>query len=487
MARSNTLPVLVGIMALAACGAADERVETDAKSDAPVPTVPSGKADDAGIPVRGTLGFGDIGALEDNTIPQPLQFDAYELDIAAGGIATIEVSQKGTSRGFDSLLYIFGPRAEDGSYPAKPLAYDDDAGWGLLSRVRDWKAEQGGTYLVAVGSFEGKGLYRLEAECLNGACEPPPTTGECVFGTSYGDLVSGRAPAVTITHQERVASASPLSTLQREQLVASLQYAGFEDVETAEDAIRTVDAGEVNLTSVWDVSNEGGYDVFEYGLGDTSVGTVYASGTTERAAVISDLDFYDCVAFEGAARQDCASSADCAGDDLQCEGIVNGVGSCIDAGVRPPGTDAECATTLDCAEGLVCAGENFGGGLCNPAWMRRRFYVEPFAAIDGSGMSVTIDSYGLATVHTDVTLDLLLTHDDLSKVRVVLVNPTGTESVLHDRDGALRELSLRGAAIAGFPGDEDANGTWTLRVENLDPTLGGRLYDIGLEVTSRWD
>jgi subtilisin-like proprotein convertase family protein len=38
-----------------------------------------------------------------------------------------------------------------------------------------------------------------------------------------------------------------------------------------------------------------------------------------------------------------------------------------------------------------------------------------------------------------------------------------------------------------FPSDEDANGTWTLRIENLNPELSGTVVDFGLEITSRWD
>lgn len=473
--------LMVVSLSLVACG---EDADS-AKPDAPTPNLVAGKADGSSVVMRGEMGFGDDGALQ-NTIPDPLQFDAYELEMAAGGIATMEISQKGTSRGFDSLLYLYGPRDEDGQYSSGIIARDDDLGWGLLSRIRDFEVAESGTYMLVVGSFEGQGQYRIYAECENGACVLEPPTGECVFGDSYGDLVNGRAPAVTITSKTQINDVSPLDATQREQLVESLRHAGFNEVETAQDAVDTVDAGEVNILSVWDVSNERSYDVFEYALGDTSVGTVYAAGTTERAAVISDLDFYECQAFRGPARRDCSTNEDCA-EGLRCEGRVNGVGSCINTSASPEGNQAQCTSSSECSEGLVCAGENFGGGFCNPAWMRRHFQVEPFQAFTEDGLTIDLDSYGLATAHTDVSLNLFITHDDFSQLRVVLTNPTGTESIVHNQDGTANELYFRHEAVRGFPGDEDANGTWTLRIENLDPTLSGRLYDFGLEVTSRWD
>lgn len=475
--------LVIGCLAfLAACGDG----ETD-KPDAPEPGLIGGKADGSSVTLRGEIGFGDDGALQ-NAIPSPLQFDAYELAMAAGGVVTLEISQRGTSRGFDSLLYLYGPRDESGGYSSGIIARDDDAGWGLLSRIRDFEVAESGTYMLVVGSFEGEGRYRIYAECENGACELEQPTGECVFGTSYGDLFRGRAPATTLTFVDLKTEVSEFSQVESEQLVDSLRHGGFDDVETTADALATVDAGQVNVLHVWDVSNQRAYEVVEYGLGDTSVGAVYVAGTTDRAAVIADLDFYDCIAFRGDARRDCATNDECP-DGLRCEGRVNGVGSCIDAGFSPPGDEDACTTSQDCpgSSGLVCAGENFGGGSCTPAWMRRQFYVEPNAPIEGSFTTVEVDSYGLATVHSDVSLDLFISHEDFSQVRVTLVNPTGTESVIHDQDGAVRTLFLRRQATSGFPGDEDANGTWTLRVENLDPSLSGTIREFGVEVTSRWD
>lgn len=112
--------------------------------------------------------------------------------------------------------------------------------------------------------------------------------------------------------------------------------------------------------------------------------------------------------------------------------------------------------------------------------------ARPFAAIEGASTSVTLDSYGLATAHTDVKLDLFITHDDLSKVRVTLRNPTGTEYVVHDRSDVY-EIYLDGDVVRAFPGDEDANGTWTLTVQSFDANLRGTIHEFGLEVTSRWD
>jgi hypothetical protein len=479
--RTTTLGLAVTLAM--ACGESES-----AKPEAALPNLINGKADTSSVANRGVLEFGSETAIG-NRIPEPLKFDAYEVEMAEGGIATLEVSQKGTSRGFDSLLFLYGPKDAQGGF-GELIARDDDSGWGPLSRIKDFKVPQTGTYMLVVGTYEGSGFYRVQATCESGDCvpAPSPTVQECVFGGSYYDLVTKGTPATSIVQKTAVTGPSELSETQADQLVDSLVYAGFDDVDSVEKAFQTVDAGEVNVVQVWDASSRRAFEVFEYALGDTSVGAIYAAGTLNKVAVISDLDIYDCKAFVGVERQDCWTDGDCLGD-LKCVGVVSQVGSCIDTGLRPEGDQLDCNSSLDCpwTNGLVCAGENFGGGICNPAWMRRHFSQVSEQSISGEVTNIELLSYGLASVHTDVSLDLFIIHPDYSQLRVTLVNPTGTESVIHDQDADAREIYLRREAIMGFPSDEDANGTWTLRIENLNPELSGTVVDFGLEITSRWD
>ena len=105
----------------------------------------------------------------------------------------------------------------------------------------------------------------------------------------------------------------------------------------------------------------------------------------------------------------------------------------------------------------------------------------------GEGATVEFDTFGLATVHTDVVLDLWLSHRDPSQVRVTLTNPSGTEVVVFDRDPEAREIYIQNKRLLGFPGDEDANGTWTLRAEDLVTGESGTIREFSLTVMSRWD
>lgn len=455
------------------------------KPEAALPNLVDGKADASSVAIKGVLEFGPETAIG-NRIPEPLKFDAYEIEMAEGGIATLEVSQKGTSRGFDSLLFLYGPKDAQGGF-GELVARDDDSGWGPLSRIKNFKVPQTGTYMLVVGTYEGSGFYRVLATCESGDCVPAPTNGECVFGSSYGDLVRG-TPSTSIVQKREVTGPGELTQAQSSQLVDSLVNAGFDDVDSVEKAFQTVDAGRVNVLQVWDASSRRAFEVFEYGLGDTSVGAIYAAGTLNKVAVISDLDIYDCKAFAGIERMDCRTDNDCLGG-LKCVGVVSEVGTCVDTSLRPEGDQLECNSSLDCpwTNGLVCAGENFGAGICGPAWMRRNFSQVSEHTISGETTTIELLSYGLASVHTDVSLDLFIIHPDYSQLRVTLINPTGTESVIHDQDSSAREIYLKGEAIMGFPSDEDANGTWRLRIENFNPQLTGEVVDFGLEVTSRWD
>ena len=44
-----------------------------------------------------------------------------------------------------------------------------------------------------------------------------------------------------------------------------------------------------------------------------------------------------------------------------------------------------------------------------------------------------------------------------------------------------------GQQLVGFSGDEQVNGTWTLRVVDLTTGQAGTLSDWHLTITSRWD
>lgn len=313
-----------------------------------------------------------------------------------------------------------------------------------------------------------------------------PLAGVCVFGSTYRDII-GANDAVVTTSKVRVTSPAEVEGIEAEQLLRAVQVTY--DVDTIQEAFAAVDAGEVNIHRLWDASNGVPYIAFEFGAGDNSYGRVFAAGTDEVAADIIDGDLYGCTAFWGPQRRDCSSNDDCA-DGLRCEGRHDGTGSCIDTSFAPAGTGSQCTGGTDCpgSAGLVCAGENLGGGFCVAAWSRRAFELDRQRTIPARGrLEIPIDVYGLATVSTDVTVDLVATNDDYENLRISLQNPLGTTGTLFEGDASAREVWLRDEAVLAFPGDEDANGQWLLVIENPEGAVPGLLYDFRMTVTSRYD
>ena len=107
------------------------------------------------------------------------------------------------------------------------------------------------------------------------------------------------------------------------------------------------------------------------------------------------------------------------------------------------------------------------------------------AVCSGSGDLRDLDAFFVAVGGEQVVeVALQVVFADL---RVSLINPASTEVPVFsgERDGA--ELYLRGVALRGFPGDESANGVWTLKVVDTRSGQVGTIERFGLTLTSRWD
>ncbi len=129
-----------------------------------------------------------LGAIEpagerSGVFVEDLEFHGYELVVRDGAAAALEITQKGTSKALDTTLYVYGPRNAAGQFGTKALAFDDDSGWGRYSKLASLALPQGGTYLVVVGTRDGRGrgAYRLTSKCTTGECGPLPveTSGGC--------------------------------------------------------------------------------------------------------------------------------------------------------------------------------------------------------------------------------------------------------------------------------------------------------------------
>jgi len=144
----------------------------------------AGKADVADrVEMKGDLSLtevdGYLGARVEDAFTEDHELHGYTLLSGAGSTLQVGITQRGTSRGLDTTLYVYGPRGDSGY--AERIAFDDDAGWGALSRIEALDVPAGGQYLVVVGTYSGigRGSYGLQVECLSGDCNDVEAPAGC--------------------------------------------------------------------------------------------------------------------------------------------------------------------------------------------------------------------------------------------------------------------------------------------------------------------
>jgi hypothetical protein len=143
----------------------------------PQPDLQAGKGDATEALSRDeALRFGDEATGE---FTRDLEFHGYRFRVGAGASFNAEVTQAGSSRGLNTTMFLFGPRQQNGAYPPDAIEFDDDSGWGDLSRLRDLSVDEDGEYLLVLGTHYGegdRGRYRFVLECNDDSCEPdsPP-------------------------------------------------------------------------------------------------------------------------------------------------------------------------------------------------------------------------------------------------------------------------------------------------------------------------
>ena len=128
-----------------------------------------GKQDLVGIVAQGPIA---VDEAKESEFQGELETHTYTLQGGAGMDVTAEVTRRGSSSRVDTVLSVYGPRTSDGE--SGPLvAVDDNAGYGLLSKVTT-ELPENGTYTVALTTKDGlgRGKYRLSVVC-NDACLQP--------------------------------------------------------------------------------------------------------------------------------------------------------------------------------------------------------------------------------------------------------------------------------------------------------------------------
>ncbi len=182
----------------------------------------------------------------------------------------------------------------------------------------------------------------------------------------------------------------------------------------------------------------------------------------------------------------------------ECSGLSSCVGKPDDDGFQRcqisqgiPGQYESCTGHGQCGAGLVCSGFTlFTTGECRPAWMADNWSSEPQASLPAIGASAefTVDVQGLATVPEDIVVTVVLDGPaNPAGLRLVLSDPQGTESNLWDgpaAGGAAMPTEL--LALDGISRDDNVNGVWTLRVENVS-SPAGTLALWNVYISSRFD
>jgi subtilisin-like proprotein convertase family protein len=96
--------------------------------------------------------------------------------------------------------------------------------------------------------------------------------------------------------------------------------------------------------------------------------------------------------------------------------------------------------------------------------------------------------YGLASVPVDIEVVARIDHPRRTDLRVTLIDPNGAEAVLWDRTTELAEWNRSFVTSGGISRDDQVNGRWSLRVEDLVAGGGeGTLVSWSLFIVSRWD
>jgi hypothetical protein len=154
---------LLSLSALVACGSDEGASEVEAER-------PSfGKEDSLGG-VQEVVGLGP-GESYEHSFTENFQFFGFPINVQPGGVVDVEVTQRGSSRGLDTTLFIYGQ--VNGEW--KELVYDNDDGWGALSKIVKFEVRENFEQLIAVvGTLDarGRGNFRIQVSCVDDSCQP---------------------------------------------------------------------------------------------------------------------------------------------------------------------------------------------------------------------------------------------------------------------------------------------------------------------------
>lgn len=334
---------------------------------------------------------------------------------------------------------------------------------------------------------------------------------DCSLGATFFDTADQAHIAMVERTTFDLAGAQTAPAYTQAQIIAAVSASGL-SVDALDEAFAAADGQEVNRVELYDLSTRTGYTAIEFGAGDTSVGSIFTSRTSQSVATINDGDLsrpsetaLGCNAPIGEGGNLCSNNDDCA-TGFRCEGrtsdpnpISTPLGLCVDVSVPAPWND--CTSHESCDEGYCVGLVAYGGnGFCGAGWMfGERESDDVVAPADGANDRSDVLIYGQASVPMDLQLTLDIFHDvDVDDLTVELLIPGYEGGSDDDRprvtvwpNDQVDAPHITGGRVTvpvfAF-GDESINGTWTIIVTdaNADGSTGG-VYGWSLGYSSRWD
>ncbi|HVJ89498.1 MAG TPA: hypothetical protein VM580_06810, partial [Labilithrix sp.] len=342
---------------------------------------------------------------------------------------------------------------------------------------------------LAKGDVSTCGRYREVSTCIAGP-------SECLFGWTVDQLFSN-AGFSGLGYQRIQAGTTYPIEVQNQVIAAAKQR---DPSVTTMAAALALGGGFVARHQVQRLATGARYDAVVFTASDQKMyGAVFRADTTTAAASVKNGFLANCTLLraEGGVQigDDCSAQMPC-GQGLLCLGVnANvGFGKCVPT-EYVAGEGSWCGeidgSYVSCpSDELVC-----GSGLCVPAFMHGEFDDGSVTTLTPGGTTTrTIEAYGLATVGMETWVSAALSNVVPSSIILRVMNSSGTLVTLYDGpELALTEPDIDSdnfvefSELARFPGDESANGTYTLFVETTAGHPAGELLNWHLSVTSRYD
>lgn len=120
-----------------------------------------------------------------------------------------------------------------------------------------------------------------------------PAFAECAFGQTTHDLRD--APHLLVESRGQGSTAAGLTGMAAAQLLAGLTAEGWAEGTDIEEIFeKHVDDEGVYMNAITLLASGEQFDWLEFFMGDTEVGYIFRSGTTDLVGCVGDGEIYDC-------------------------------------------------------------------------------------------------------------------------------------------------------------------------------------------------